>query len=45
MNDLKFIDLVENQMIVKEHIYVDTPVIGGCFNEGFKEWSNKWIEE
>ena len=32
-------------MIVKERIFVDASVIGGCFDEEFKEWSNKWIEE
>ncbi len=26
-------------------IYIDTSVIGGCFDEEFQEWSNKLIKE
>ena len=30
---------------MKERIYIDTSVIGGCFDEEFERWSNKLIEE
>lgn len=26
-------------------IYIDTSVIGGCFDEEFAEWSNKLFDE
>jgi hypothetical protein len=26
-------------------VYVDTSVVGGCFDVEFEEWSNKLIEE
>jgi hypothetical protein len=26
----------------KQRIYIDTSVIGGCFDEPFEEWSNKY---
>ena len=26
-------------------IYIDTSVVGGCFDEEFQEWSNKLFEE
>ena len=29
----------------KLRIYIDTSVIGGCFDEEFQEWSNKLFEE
>ena len=29
----------------KQRIYIDTSVIGGCFDEMFSEWSNKLFEE
>jgi hypothetical protein len=29
----------------KPRIYIDTSVIGGCFDEEFAEWSNKLFEE
>jgi len=29
----------------KQRIYIDTSVIGGCFDEEFAEWSNKLFEE
>jgi len=29
----------------KQRIYIDTSVIGGCFDEEFQEWSNKLFEE
>jgi predicted nucleic acid-binding protein len=29
----------------KQRIYIDTSVIGGCFDDEFKEWSNKLFEE
>ena len=28
-----------------QRIYIDTSVIGGCFDEEFEVWSNKLIEE
>ena len=31
--------------MVKSRIYIDTSVIGGCFDSEFKEWSNKLFEE
>ncbi len=30
---------------MKLKIYIDTSVIGGCFDEEFEEWSNKLINE
>lgn len=29
----------------KPRIYIDTSVIGGCFDEEFSEWSNKLFDE
>jgi hypothetical protein len=29
----------------KQRIYLDTSVIGGCYDDEFKEWSNKLFEE
>lgn len=29
----------------KQRVYIDTSVIGGCFDEEFQEWSNKLFEE
>ena len=30
---------------MKQRIYIDTSVIGGCFDEEFKEWSNKLFDD
>ena len=30
---------------MKQRIYIDTSVIGGCFDEEFQEWSNRLLEE
>ncbi|MBN1409516.1 MAG: hypothetical protein JW969_01635, partial [Spirochaetales bacterium] len=30
---------------MKPRIYIDTSVIGGCFDEEFKEWSEQLFEE
>ena len=30
---------------MKERIYIDTAVVGGCFDREFERWSNKLIEE
>lgn len=30
---------------MKKRIYIDTSVIGGCFDEEFEEWSNKLMDE
>src|ERR1043165_9417152 len=30
---------------MKQRIYIDTSVIGGCFDIEFKEWSDKLFEE
>ena len=30
---------------MKQRIYIDTSVIGGCFDTEFKEWSVKLFEE
>jgi hypothetical protein len=32
-------------MKTKRRVYIDTSVIGGCFDEEFEEWSNKLMEE
>jgi len=29
----------------KQRIYIDTSVVGGCFDKEFEEWSNKLFEE
>ena len=29
----------------KLKVYIDTSVIGGCFDKIFQEWSNKLFEE
>jgi len=26
-------------------VYIDTSVLGGCFDDEFEEWSNKLMEE
>ena len=31
--------------MIKPRIYIDTSVIGGCFDSEFKEWSDKLFEE
>lgn len=31
--------------MIKLRIYIDTSVIGGCFDSEFKEWSDKLFEE
>ena len=31
--------------MIKQRIYIDTSVIGGCFDNEFKEYSNKLFEE
>jgi predicted nucleic acid-binding protein len=30
---------------MKPRVYIDTSVIGGCFDEEFQEWSNKLFDE
>ena len=30
---------------MKTRVYIDTSVIGGCFDEEFQEWSNKLFDE
>jgi predicted nucleic acid-binding protein len=30
---------------MKQRVYIDTSVVGGCFDIEFKEWSNKLFEE
>jgi hypothetical protein len=30
---------------MKSRIYIDTSVVGGCFDEEFKEWSNQLFDE
>jgi len=30
---------------VKQRIYIDTSVIGGCFDKEFEEWSNTLLNE
>ncbi|MBM4167506.1 MAG: type II toxin-antitoxin system VapC family toxin [Ignavibacteria bacterium] len=29
----------------KQRIYVDTSVVGGCYDKEFEEWSNKLVDE
>ena len=29
----------------KQTVYVDTSVIGGCFDDEFKEWSNNLVTD
>jgi hypothetical protein len=36
---------LQKKMIMKQRIYIDTSVIGGCFDKEFKEWSNKLFDE
>ena len=35
---------MENLFTHARRIYIDTSVIGGCFDSEFSEWSNKFIE-
>jgi predicted nucleic acid-binding protein len=30
---------------MKQRVYIDTSVIGGCFDSEFKEWSNKLFDD
>ncbi len=30
---------------MKQRVYIDTSVIGGCFDEEFEEWSNRLFDE
>ena len=30
---------------MKQRIYIDTSVIGGCYDQEFDEWSNALLEE
>ena len=30
---------------MQQRIYIDTSVVGGCFDEEFEEWSNKLFDE
>ncbi len=30
---------------MKQRVYIDTSVIGGCFDREFKEWSNQLFDE
>ena len=30
---------------MKQRIYIDTSVIGGCFDDEFKEWSNRLFDD
>ena len=32
-------------MTIKKRIYIDTSVIGGCFDEEFAKWSNELMKE
>lgn len=32
-------------MTIKQRIYIDTSVIGGCFDEEFTDWSNELMKE
>ncbi len=30
---------------MKQRVYIDTSVIGGCFDQEFEEWSNRLFED
>jgi hypothetical protein len=30
---------------MKQRVYIDTSVIGGCFDQEFEEWSNKLFDD
>ena len=30
---------------MKQRVYIDTSVIGGCYDQEFKEWSNRLFED
>jgi len=45
MTTKKFVNLRTDKLIIKQRIYIDTSVIGGCFDIEFKEWSEKLFEE
>ena len=32
-------------MNVKQRVYIDTSVIGGCYDPEFKEWSNSLFDD
>lgn len=36
---------MKDQLTMKQRIYIDTSVIGGCFDKEFKEWSDKLFNE
>ena len=35
----------KDKLTMKQRIYIDTSVIGGCFDKEFKEWSDKLFDE
>lgn len=35
----------KDKATMKQRIYIDTSVIGGCFDKEFKEWSDKLFDE
>jgi predicted nucleic acid-binding protein len=37
--------LRKDKATMKQRIYIDTSVIGGCFDKEFKEWSDKLFDE
>jgi predicted nucleic acid-binding protein len=37
--------LRKDKLTMKQRIYIDTSVIGGCFDKEFKEWSDKLFDE
>ena len=46
MTDIKTVKSWNRWLIMyKPKIYIDTSVIGGCFDDEFKEYSNKLFEE
>jgi len=30
---------------MKQRVYIDTSVIGGCFDQEFEEWSNRLFDD
>ena len=30
---------------MKQRVYIDTSVIGGCYDQKFEEWSNRLFED
>ena len=42
---LFFVSLDIKIVLMKQRVYIDTSVIGGCFDEEFQDWSIRLINE